>query len=220
MTILHPLSLTIIKQPWTGCHVSGKGRKYYTSPNFCEQSCYSGILDQNAEAPVRFSPLIPYKTFSAIQEQPNIRCSQKFRNIHWKTPVLESLFMSLLKKDSKTGVLLWILRKVLEDIFWKPSVNCCFWQFLNSVELQPRIMWRFSQIYKDHFANKLFSQFCWPGTISSTSGRLKPKKILFRISGFNLAVYHFIGNFKKVIKIKLIVLLEMIFHLKLGSNVH
>ena len=53
------------------------------------------------------------------------KCSQKFRNIHRKTPVLESLFNEvagpemhaerpaiLLKRDSNTGVFLRILQNV------------------------------------------------------------------------------------------------------------
>ena len=60
-------------------------------------------------------------------------CSQKFRNIHRKTPVLESLFnnagarqtCNILKKDSNTSVFLWILQilknfceRLLLGIMW------------------------------------------------------------------------------------------------------
>ena len=46
------------------------------------------------------------------------RCSKKFRNIHKNTPVFVSLFKNLhawrpatlLKRDSGTGIFLWILR--------------------------------------------------------------------------------------------------------------
>ena len=31
------------------------------------------------------------------------------------------------KRDSNTGILLWILQKFLEHLFWKTSANCCFW---------------------------------------------------------------------------------------------
>ena len=56
-----------------------------------------------------------------IQKQPYVdvfqnKCSKRFRNIHRKTPVLESLFnkvadlVFLLKRDSETAVFLLILR--------------------------------------------------------------------------------------------------------------
>ena len=39
------------------------------------------------------------------------RCSEKFRNVHRKTPVLESLFnflVTLLKREPNTGIFLYI----------------------------------------------------------------------------------------------------------------
>ena len=52
---------------------------------------------------------------------------------HRKTPVLESLFdkvadlkpWTLLKRDSKTGVLLWNLRNFSAHLFWRTSANDC-----------------------------------------------------------------------------------------------
>ena len=69
------------------------------------------------------------------------RCSSKlvflkiFRNTHKKTPVLGSLFNKLaslqacnfIKRYSNTGVFLWNLRNFQENLFWRTSVNDCFW---------------------------------------------------------------------------------------------
>ena len=52
-----------------------------------------------------------------------LRCSAnlKFCKIHRKTPALESLNL-ILKRDSSTGVFLWILRKFSEYLFyWTPG---------------------------------------------------------------------------------------------------
>ena len=69
-------------------------------------------------------------------------CFLKFRNIHRKTPVLESFLnkvagleaypfrlATLLKRDSNTGIFLWILKSFLEQLFWKTSANRCFWKY-------------------------------------------------------------------------------------------
>ena len=58
----------------------------------------------------------------------------KFRNTHWKTPALESLFnkvavlriTTLLNIDSNTGVFQWILWHFQEHSLWRISANCCF----------------------------------------------------------------------------------------------
>ena len=59
----------------------------------------------------------------------------KFRNIHRKTPVLDSLFnklqawrtdLFLLKRGSNTDFFLWILRNLLEHLLWRTSENGCF----------------------------------------------------------------------------------------------
>ena len=71
------------------------------------------------------------------------------RNSHWRY-FIEKLFwrillcwglfliklqafrpVTLLKRDSNTGVFLWISHSSLEHLFWRTSVNGCFclWQF-------------------------------------------------------------------------------------------
>ena len=51
---------------------------------------------------------------------------------------------TLLKRDSKTSVLLWILLNFHEHLFWRTSVNGCFWKWEHSEnkldsEIQPVI---------------------------------------------------------------------------------
>ena len=62
--------------------------------------------------------------------------SSKFDKIHRRTPVLESLFYIIfqgyteqiyLKRDSSTGVSLWMLRN-----FCRTSANDCFWSYVVS----------------------------------------------------------------------------------------
>ena len=61
-------------------------------------------------------------------------CSINFCKIHRETPVLKSLFNKVAglrpatswKRDSDTGVFLWILRNFLEHLFWSISANDCF----------------------------------------------------------------------------------------------
>ena len=73
----------------------------------------------------------------------------KFINIHRKTPVLKPLLCiklrsfnsaTLLKRDSNTGVLLWILRNFWKRIFWRKSVNGCFW--IMSSQIFHPFIWR------------------------------------------------------------------------------
>ena len=74
------------------------------------------------------------------------RCSYKFRKIHRKTPVPESPFLiklqvrptTLLKKDTGTGVFLWILRNFKEHLFYKTPPGDCFWKLLRKVKNAPR----------------------------------------------------------------------------------
>ena len=55
-----------------------------------------------------------------------------------ETPVLESLFnkvagvqvirpSTLLKRDSNTGIFLWILQNIYEHLFWRTYAIGCFW---------------------------------------------------------------------------------------------
>ena len=41
---------------------------------------------------------------------------------------------TLLKRDPNTGVFFWILRSFLEHLFWRTSVNGCFWFFKTATE--------------------------------------------------------------------------------------
>ena len=36
---------------------------------------------------------------------------------------------TLLKRDSNTGLFLWVLRNFKEHLFWRISANCCFYIF-------------------------------------------------------------------------------------------
>ena len=56
------------------------------------------------------------------------KAALKFCSIHRKTPVSEPKLQtwrlaSLLKRDSNTGVFLWILQNFTEHLFWRTSVN-------------------------------------------------------------------------------------------------
>ena len=61
------------------------------------------------------------------------RCSKKYRKIHGKTPMLESLFnkvaglrpATLLKKHFSTGVLLSILGNFYIHVFYRVPLNDC-----------------------------------------------------------------------------------------------
>ena len=103
----------------------------------------------NIERPVDSTrdPLI--KTTSKQQKQQfadilQSECSWKCHNIHWKTPVLESIFSkvvilktaTLLKRDSNAGVFQWVLRNFkktffIEHIWWlfwnRQKVTSCWW---------------------------------------------------------------------------------------------
>ena len=41
---------------------------------------------------------------------------------------------TLLKTDSNTGVFLWILRDLKENLFQRTSADCCFWFFKTATE--------------------------------------------------------------------------------------
>ena len=67
------------------------------------------------------------------------KCSVK-NSVLRKTPVLKSLvnrvfrIATFSKSVSKTGVFLWNLRKLEEHLFWRKSVNDCFWNYLLTVQ--------------------------------------------------------------------------------------
>ena len=60
----------------------------------------------------------------------------------WKKLLLKILQYSqescrlatLLKTDSSTGVFLWILRDLKENLFQRTSADCCFWFFKRATE--------------------------------------------------------------------------------------
>ena len=80
-----------------------------------------------------------------FQNQPFIdplrnRCYWIIDKLHRKKPVLESLFnkaavprtCNFIKEDSDTGASLWNLQifriyKFSEQLFWRTSMNVCFW---------------------------------------------------------------------------------------------
>ena len=80
----------------------------------------------------RRSGHLMYVQFTSCAQGEN--CSWKIRNIHRKTPVLESPFnkvavwrpSTLLKRESNTGFFLWILGHFKEDLFWRTSANDSF----------------------------------------------------------------------------------------------
>ena len=90
-------------------------------------------------------PLLKYWKNQAVAQWR----SWKFRKIHRKTSVLESLFSNnsadrrtatLLRRDSSTGDFLWILRNSQEQLFQRKSPDDCFWKWPRRIF---GILWKF-----------------------------------------------------------------------------
>ena len=49
---------------------------------------------------------------------------------------------NLLKRDSDTGVFLWLMRNFLEHLLWKLSVNGCFWKLIRCCYFEFKMYFR------------------------------------------------------------------------------
>ena len=57
-------------------------------------------------------------------------CSKRFRSIHRRTPVLESLL------NKVAGVCFFVnIAKFLRNLIWRTSTNGCFWRFFLPISL-------------------------------------------------------------------------------------
>ena len=64
---------------------------------------------------------------------------------------------TLLKRDSNTGVFLWILWNLSEHLFWRTSANSCFWLFKTPIEHQWAAVSVLNLIKFGWFSNRLWT---------------------------------------------------------------
>ena len=82
--------------------------------------------------------LIFLRRFYQFEDVLQNGCSKNFLKFHKKTPALESLFLklqafspvTLLKRDSNTGVFVWNFKKTLMTSFLRNSSGSSFWELV------------------------------------------------------------------------------------------